>query len=99
MKIRALAISLLLSSALFSAIPSTQGTTTERDYRAALYALNKRTLADAYREVGTKNSKWDAAAIELLDGIAIRVSNSGAASDARVADEPDTEKLLSLAKS
>src|SRR5947207_5342737 len=51
---------------------------TEHDYRKALLEYNRRTLAEAYKQVGQRDPKWDAAAIKFLDAMALHFTNSDA---------------------
>jgi hypothetical protein len=44
---------------------------TQRDFARSKYDFDKRTLAGAYQAGGTKDPKWDVAALRLLDATAV----------------------------
>ena len=50
--------------------PQGEQVLTGHDLSAKKYAFNRRTMVDAYKEVGDRNPKWDEQAIEFLDEVA-----------------------------
>lgn len=71
---------LLASSVGIAAIPQADDPDayTEKQYRLDLLEFNKRTMSQAYLEVGSRDPKWDELAVELLDGQAVQYTNSKA---------------------
>src|SRR6476660_7662524 len=80
----------LLGSLLRAATPATNPATpattapqagvTNRDYAQAMLEFNRRTLSEAYKQVGQKDPKWDDDAIKFLEGMALRFTVAGSAS-------------------
>jgi tetratricopeptide (TPR) repeat protein len=50
---------------------------TERDRHRETLEFHRKTLVDAYQQVGNKNPAWDEQAIKFLDSVAIAFSNFG----------------------
>src|SRR5690242_14071973 len=71
---------------------------TEHDYRKALLEYNRRTLGEAYKQIGQRDAKWDNAAIKFLDGMALHLSNNGASPLYRIKGQLSDDQLLSLGK-
>lgn len=51
---------------------------TEHQYREAFEAFNRRTLVEAYKQVGHRDPKWDQPAIALLDQMSHSFAQAGA---------------------
>jgi hypothetical protein len=51
---------------------------TEHDYRRAALEYNRRTTVEMYKSIGSRNPKWDSAAIAFLDAVAHHFTNSSA---------------------
>src|SRR5438105_4629113 len=58
-----LVVGLIVCSAVSAATTTTSTAPakgfTQRDYRAALLEFNRRTLTDAYKQIGQRDPKWD----------------------------------------
>jgi tetratricopeptide (TPR) repeat protein len=53
---------------VFAAIPAGPDAPLWQDFLPQRLAFNRRTIVEAYKAVGTKDERWDAPAIELLEG-------------------------------
>jgi hypothetical protein len=69
---------------------------TEHDYRRALLAFHRRSLGEAYRDVGRRDAKWDAQAEGFLDAAALALANREASLIYTLADAPTAEAALKL---
>jgi len=69
---------------------------TEKQYRRDLLEYNKRTLSEAYKQVGERDPKWDALMIEYLDAQAVVFTNGNALDNDRVPGEASKERILEL---
>jgi len=50
-------------------IPAGPEAYTTRDFREEVLAFNRRTIGGAYRELGSRDPRWDAAALEFLENL------------------------------
>lgn len=71
---------------------------TNHDFLKATLEYNRRTMVEAYKQVGKRDPKWDADAIAVLEGIAWRFTNSRENETYHMTDEPDPKKLLAQAE-
>ncbi|MGB7326690.1 MAG: hypothetical protein WBD31_17575 [Rubripirellula sp.] len=65
------------SAKLLIQMPTGDDVVTSVDLRQHRYKFNRRTLVDAYQEVGARNEKWDDAAVDFLDDMAKYFSRTG----------------------
>jgi len=71
-------------------IPAGPDAYTEQDFRQAKLEWNRKTLAEAYQEVGERDPAWDEPALELLEMFARYFSE--------VSEAPTSEELLAAAE-
>src|SRR6266545_4585528 len=86
---------LFVCSTTWGAIPGADDPKayTEHHYRKSLLEFNRRTLSEAYKQVGKRDPKWVQDAIKFLDGIALRFSNARVAWQYELPDMPDLQTL------
>ena len=93
-----LTILLSMLAPVHAAIRVADDAYTEHDYRKAVLAFNRRTLHEAYEKSGRKSEKWDAAALKLFDGFAIRFTNAKADWPYALPGQPSTAQLKAVAQ-
>jgi tetratricopeptide (TPR) repeat protein len=71
---------------------------TQHDYYRTMLDFNRRTLAGAYQTLGKRDPKWDAAALKLLDAMAIRFTYGPAESIYRTVELPTGEQIEAMTK-
>jgi hypothetical protein len=70
---------------------------TEHDLVKAELAFNQRTMSEAYKQAGKRDPKWDGAAIEFLDAMAVSLTNYDRNEMYRLKEQKTTEQLKKLA--
>ncbi len=95
-----LVIPLILRVPAHGAIPGADDPKafTEHDYRRALLEFNTRTLSESYRQVGSRDPKWDAQVIAFLDATAKVFAYGDAAPQYNVLPDDATAELEKLGK-
>ena len=68
----------------------------EKQFRLDLLEHNRRTMSQAYLEVGTRDPKWDTLMIEYLDAQAESFSNGGARVMAQVPTTSSRKRIIEL---
>lgn len=69
---------------------------TEKMYRLGLLDYHKRTMSQAYLQVGSRNPEWDALVVELLDAQAVEYTNAKAHSKSKVPGAVPEERILEI---
>ncbi|HEX8522623.1 MAG TPA: hypothetical protein VF669_10235 [Tepidisphaeraceae bacterium] len=77
-----------------AAIPVTQSTYTQSRFAKSLHQFNRRTLVEAYKEVGNRNPKWDDDAVKFLDAMSRHFTNAAQHSINRIQPLDDPRQLL-----
>ncbi len=70
---------------------------TEKQFRRAFQAYNLRTMSEAYEQVGERDPKWDALALEYLQGQAVLFTNYKAGATDRVPVDTSKDRMNELA--
>lgn len=70
----------------------------EKHFRADFHEYNKRTMSGAYLEVGEQDPKWDALAVEYLNGQADSFTNQKATDKTRVPESVSDRRMKELTR-
>jgi hypothetical protein len=71
---------------------------TQNDYVRDVLDMQRRTSVEIYKAAGKHSDKWDAKAIEALDGLSLIFANAGQRQRTKMAEVPEYEKVAAAAK-
>ena len=96
----ALVIGTSASGATTTASATAAAPSTHHDFVKSVLLFNRRTLGEAYKQIGKHDPKWDDDASKFLDGMALRFTNATANGEIyALPGMPQSSELLRLAES